>query len=269
MFYANEKIPTLKTFFLGQFAKAFQDYRHKSMLLLALLPFICTTLLWACMLFFGVLHFDFFVHQFPSMWIDYASRHGFLPQLSFYLLVFFATLSMLLYGVVIVGIFTVVLNAFFVPIIVSFVHKHHYFHLVLSPPTFMESLKSSGLLFIKTFIKFVVLSLCCYLLSFIGLGFIGAIIGIFVYFQFYCKNLNHDIGASIMSHDSYTLFLQYNKIPLFFTNLIIFAPLYMPIINCFVTVWQILVLTHYMFAWYEKYSEHKDKECIEDAVIIE
>lgn len=269
MFYTNAKIPLSKTFFLDYFTKAFSDFRHKSMLSLAFLPFVCAILLWVCMLFFGIIHFDFFIQQFPNIWITYASQSGFLPQLSFYLLIFFATLSMLLYGVVIVGIFMVILNALFVPFIVGFVHKHYYSHLNLSPPTFIESLKLSGMLFIKTFAKFAIFSLCCYLLGFIGLGFIGAIIGIFVYFQFYCKNLNHEIGISIMPHDVYTLFLQYNKIPLFFMNVFIFIPLYIPIINCIAIAWQILVLTHYMFAWYEQYSEYQDKEFIEDAVIIE
>lgn len=269
MFYTNAKIPLSKTFFLDYFTKAFSDFRHKSMLSLALLPFMCAILLWFCMLFFGIIHFDFFIQQFPNIWINYASQSGFLPQLSFYLLIFFATLSMLLYGVVLVGIFMVILNALFVPFIVGFVHKHYYSHLNLSPPTFIESLKLSGMLFIKTFAKFAIFSLCCYLLGFIGLGFIGAIIGIFVYFQFYCKNLNHEIGISIMPYDVYTLFLQYNKIPLFFINVFIFMPLYIPIINCLAIAWQILVLTHYMFAWYEQYSEYQDKEFIEDAVIIE
>lgn len=268
MFYTNAKIPLSKTLFLDYFTKAFRDFTHKSMISLALLPFLCAILLWACMLFFGITHFDFFIQQFPNMWITYAYSPGFLPRLSFYLLVFFATLSMLFYGVIIVGIVMVILNSFFVPLIVGFVHKHYYFHINLSPSTFIESLQLSLKLFTKTFIKFAIFSLCCYLLGFIGLGFIGSIIGIFIYFQFYCKNLNHDIGLSIMSNDIYKIFLQSNKIPLFFMNVFIFIPLYIPIINCLATAWQILVLTHYMFAWYENYIT-QSKDFIEDAVVIE
>ena len=132
-----------------------------------------------------------------------------------------------------------------------------------------KSLRLSSMLLLKTLLKFIIFSLGCYLLSFIGLGFIGLILGIFVYFQFYCKNLNHDIGISIMSKDSYKLFLQTNRLPLIAINIFIFIPLYIPVLNCFIATWQMLVLTHYMFAWYGENHSNEANAYIEDAVIVE
>ncbi len=269
MIDTNNKTPFARPFLMQYFSKSWHSLQYKPILLLSFLPSACAIALWIGVITLGITHFDWFIQQFPNIWIAYALKQGVLPQISYYLLIFFATLSMLLCGVIVVGICMNIINAFLTPIVVHFVHKIHYPHVVITPPTFIESCSLSGKLFLQTFLKFAFFSFCCYVLSFIGLGFIGLIVGVFIYFQFYCKNLNHDVGISIMPKDTYMLFLRHNKIPLMFINILIFMPLYIPILNCFIATWQILVLTHYMFAWYMQYIDSITETHIEDAIIIE
>ncbi|MDY5184705.1 EI24 domain-containing protein [Helicobacter trogontum] len=265
----NITFPFAKQVSMRCFRQAWQSLQYKRMLFLSILPLCCTILLWAVILTSSIMHFDWFLHQFPSMWINYASNDGFLPKISYYLLIFFATIIMLLCCVILVGICMSIINAFLAPLVVQFVHKTYYPYIKITPPNFTQSLYLSALLFIKTLFQFVVFLLCCYLLSFIGLGFIGLLLGVFIYFQFYCKNLNHDVGISIMSQELYKLFLQTNKWPLTFVNILIFIPLYIPVINCFIATWQILVLAHYMFAWYSQYGNIEGSTYIEEAIIVE
>lgn len=253
------------------FRQAWNSLRHQNMLLLSFLPFCCSILLWVVVIILSINNFDLFLHQFPSIWINYSLNDGILPKISYYLLIFFATISLVLCDVIVVGICMSIINSFLAPLVVQFTHKTYYHYVQLSAPNFIESLRLSAILLLKTLLKFIVLSFFCYLLSFIGLGFIGLIIGVFIYFQFYCKNLNHDIGISIMSKDSYEVFLQSNKFTLTFVNILIFIPLYIPVLNFFITTWQMLVLAHYMFAWYSQHgnSENENNTYIEEAIIIE
>lgn len=265
----NIKPNYARTIITQCFKQAWHSLRYRYMLLLSFLPFCCSILLWVVVITLSITHFDWFLHQFPSIWINYALSEGILPKISYYLLIFFATISLVLCGVVLVGICMSIINAFLAPLVVQFVHKTYYPYIRINAPNFMESLRLSSMLLLKTLLKFIIFSLGCYLLSFIGLGFIGLILGIFVYFQFYCKNLNHDIGISIMSKDSYKLFLQTNRLPLIAINIFIFIPLYIPVLNCFIATWQMLVLTHYMFAWYGENHSDEANAYIEDAVIVE
>lgn len=258
----------LQFLFMPYFSQAWQSLWCKPMIMLSLLPFACMVALWICTLTLGVTHFDVFIAQFPNFWVRYSMNEGVLPQIAYYLLLFCAVLTMLLCAVIVVGICSCILHAFLAPLVVNFVHRTSYPHIAMNPPPFFESLRLSSFLFLKTLTQFVLFSLCCYLLSFIGLGFIGLIIGVFLYFRFYCANLNHDVGISIMSHESYQLLRQYNKVPLTLLNIAIFVPLYIPIVNCFIATWQILVLAHFMFAWYAK-NTTENEAYIEDAVIIE
>ncbi len=265
MFYTNTNINIQ---FLQYFKKALQSLFTKQMLVLSILPFICSLSIWIIFIIIGINNFHLFIYHFPNIWIEYSLKSGILPTISYYLLMLFATITMLLYGTILYGVCIMIINSFMSPLIVSFIHKNYFLHVKLNSPSFLDSMKYSLLLFIKTFIKFTIFSFLCFLLSFIGLGFIGLLIGVFVYFNFYCKNINHEVALNIMNEKEYTIFLQNNKISLFIINIFIFIPLYIPLLNLFATTWQIIILTHFIMSWYEKYA-NTSKGFIEETEIIE
>ncbi len=250
------------------FSKSFEILFTKQIFFLASLPFICSIVIWILMFIIGFNNITFFLNQFPNFWIEYSMKSGFFPAISYYILIFFVAITMLIYGIIIHGIFMLVIASFLSPIIASNIHKSKFNHVTLNPTQILDSVKLSMFMFLKTFIRFLILSALCFLLSFIGLGLIGLIISTFIYFNFYCKNLNHEIALNIMSKEEYNMFLQNNKISLSIINILIFIPLYIPLLNLFATTWQIIVLTHFMMSWYEQYTK-TSKNTIEDAEIIE
>ena len=96
------------------------------------------------------------------------------------------------------------------------------------------------------------------------------LISVFLYFRFFSINLNHEIALNIMQKQDYDMLLRHNKIPLIFINIAIFIPLYIPFFNVFITVWQMLVLSHFMLDWYSQYiTSNYDFQDIQDAEILE
>lgn len=234
------------------------------------MPVAIMLVIWFVFLIVGIQHFDIFLQQFPNIWVQYSYGNGILNQFSYFILIIFACITMLLYGVIIAGICMILMNSFISPFVVSFVHKTYFSHIATNQPNFIESLQSSSILFITTLSKFLALSLICYCLSFIGLGFIGVLISVFLYFRFFSINLNHEIALNIMQKQDYDMLLRHNKIPLIFINIAIFIPLYIPFFNVFITVWQMLVLSHFMLDWYSQYiTSNYDFQDIQDAEILE
>ncbi|MWV61638.1 hypothetical protein DCO58_08495 [Helicobacter saguini] len=235
------------TFITKYFKLAFNDLKRPQMIFLSLLPVGLSLVIWAIFFIFSITNFSFYIGQFPNIWVDYAMNfETFFAKISYYLLYFFAIVTMIFYGIIIFGVCNVLISACLAPFVVSFVHKNHYAFPPLNPPNFIESIKISSLILFKTFIPFALWSALCYLLSFVGLGFIGLILSIFVYFRFFSVNLNYEIALNIMPLNAARDIISNYKIPLSTLNLLIFIPLYIPILNLFLLVWQMLIITHFL-----------------------
>lgn len=231
----------------------FEGLKSRQMIILSLLPFGVSMLVWVAFLLVSITHFSWYIGQFPSIWVEYAmAQSSVFSVISYYLLYTLAIISMILYGILIFGVCNVLISMFISPFVVAFVVRTYYPHLRLSAPNFMESFKISSLIFLKTFAQFVGLSLLCYCLGFIGLGFIGVILSVFIYFRFFSVNLNYEIALNIMDKAHTQRLFNEGKIALFFINVIIFIPLYIPGLNLFVLVWQMLTLSHFMLEWYDR-----------------
>lgn len=257
--------------FFSYFLRGLQSHANNKMIFLSIFPLLCAIVIWVCFFVFSINNFHLFIQQFPHFWIEYSNQTGALNSFSYFILIVFACISMILYGTIIAGVCMTLLGCFLSPFVVSFVHKNYFPYLRINPPSFIESFKKSSLLFLTTLLKFVIFSAICYCFSFIGLGLIGLILSIFIYFRFFSININHEIASSIMQFEECELCMQYNKIPLFFINVGIFIPLYIPILNLFIMVWQMLVLSHFFFEWYAKYctNTHKDEcECVQQIIEI-
>lgn len=234
--------------FIGKYLSlAYNDLKKPQMLILSALPFGISLAVWVIFLFFSITNFHFYIGQFPNIWVEYAMNfETFFSKISYYLLYFFAILTMLFYGIIIFGFCNILVSASLSPFVVSYVHKNHYSVMPLNPPNFIESIKISSVILFKTFVPFALWSVLCYLLSFIGLGFIGLILSIFVYFRFFSVNLNYEIALNIMPVNDARSVISSYKMPLCMLNILIFIPLYIPILNLFVLVWQMLVITHFL-----------------------
>ncbi|RDU66756.1 hypothetical protein CQA53_03020 [Helicobacter didelphidarum] len=258
-------------FFIFHYLRqATQSMRYKKIIFLTLIPAILAVCVWWIFFVLSVQNFHWFLQQFPNIWVEYAYSHtSFMSQVSYYLLYLFAIFTMLIYGVILSGICMIFASCFLSPFVVNFVHTTYFSHVIINPPPFIESCKLSSIFFLKTLIRFLVFSFLCYGLSFIGLGLIGLILSVFVYFRFFSLNLNYEIVLSIMNEQDCKNCLSSNKIPLFILNIIIFIPLYVPILNLFVMTWQMLVLSHYVFDWYAQYKCHTHDDYIIEAEVIE
>lgn len=245
-----------KRFFSKYISLSFDSLKDTKMILLSIFPFTFSFIIWAIFFVVSIIHFSWYIGQFPNIWVEYAYlQNGIFSNIAYYLLYFCAISTMILYGIVIFGVCNIIASCFISPFVVSFVKDKYYGYITLNAPNFIESLKLSSLIFIKTFAKFAILSILCYCLGFIGLGFIGVILSVFIYFRFFSVNLNYEIALNIMNKQECEIFFMQNRIPLFFLNIIIFIPLYIPILNFFVLVWQMLVLTHFMLEIYSKDAE--------------
>ncbi|WP_158656993.1 EI24 domain-containing protein [Helicobacter aurati] len=245
------------------FAMTFKSLKHPKILALSIVPVFFIACLYVALFITSLYHFNWFLQKFPAMWLNYAVQDGLLNTCVYVVLCLFAFIGITILIVFVVGVISLIITCFFAPIIVQFTQREFYPSTLLNPPSFLESLKLSAVMFSKTLLKFLILSMFCSLLDLIGLGLIGMILSIFFYFRFFCVNLNYEIALNIMSDSEYKIFLQHNAMPITVLNGVLFIPLYLPIINFFVLPWQILVLSHFMLNWYTKFSLSKDEEVIE------
>ncbi|WP_408941391.1 EI24 domain-containing protein [Helicobacter sp. MIT 14-3879] len=254
---------------------AFKSLKYRKMLALSILPVLFLMLLYIALCIFSLYHFDWFLEKFPAMWLNYAKQDGLLNSSVYVLLCLLASISVAAYITFVVGIVWLIIVCFFAPVVVQFTQREFYPTVLLNPHPFLESLKLSSLLFIKTLTKFLILSMFCFLFNLIGLGFIGMLISIIFYFRFFSLNLNYEIALNIMRDNEYKIFSQYNVMPLFFLNSAIFAFLYIPVVNFFVLPWQMLVLSHFMLNWYAKFNSNQspieiiEADCALDTKSIE
>ncbi len=242
-----------------------KDMGNRELIFLVFIPSLIALVSWISFIALSIYHFDFFIKQFPNIWIEYAYKDGIPNLISYWILIIISTITMLMYGVIISGILMAFASCFISPFVVSFVHKKYFQDVILNPESFMQSLRFSLILFVKTLIRFLILSLIFYLFWFIGLGLISIIAHGFLFFRFFSINLNQEIALNIMTKDYYENMLRECKPFLTFLNIIVFAPTYIPILGSFVIVWQMSVLSHFMLRWYRRV---KSEEYI-DAVMIE
>ncbi|STQ86411.1 hypothetical protein LS73_004450 [Helicobacter muridarum] len=247
---------------------SFNELKSVSMLALCILPMLFLSCLSISMLIISLYNFDWFLNKFPAMFVDYAMQSGFLNTFVYVTLNILAFIGMIISIVFIIGIVSIIINCFLSPFVVKLIQKNYYPNATLNPPLFMENIKLSSLLFIKTLMKFLILSTICLLLNLIGLGLIGMILSIFFFFRFYCVNLNYGIALCIMSDNEYKIFLKHNSLSLGLLNIIIFAPMYMPILGFFVLPWQIIAISYFMLSWYTRFYSIMNKQADEIEVEV-
>lgn len=230
-------------------SKAFKDLSHPRILALSLLPLLALLVLYAILLTVGLYNFNWFLERFPASWYNYAVHgEGILSTLLYAMLSALSLIELVVYVTFAVGLASIILTSFIAPAVVGMVHKEHYPLVALEPPPFGSSLGLSVAFLIKTLAKFLIVSLICVLLGFIGLGLVGLFISMFAYFRFFALNLNYEVALNIMGDSDYQVFARQKAPQLFLLNLIIFLPLYIPLLGFFILPWQVLVLAHFMLA---------------------
>lgn len=238
---------------------SFKELKKWQMIRLCILPMLFLACLSVALLIIGIYNFDWFSNIFPAVFIKYATQSGFLNTCVYVILYTIAFIGMMISVMFVTGIASIIINCFLYPFVVKFIQKNYYPNTMLNPPLFIENIKLSCMLIIKTLVKLLVLLAFCSLLSLIGLGLIGMILSTFFFFRFYCVNLNYGTALCIMSDSEYKIFLQYNSLGLGLLNITIFAPMYIPILGFFVLPWQLLAVSYFMLSWYARFSSITNK----------
>ncbi len=233
--------------------KSFNDFLSARMLLINLGPILLS------LAFFGaVFHYNgenivnYCQALLPQSLNDYSHSPGFFAGV--FVWVFKALVYFLIFWIAILLslIINIFASIFYTPLVVSYLHKKYYPHVVLEE---FGSILFSIKYFLKALILmlvFLVLLTPFYFIPFIGV--FGVFFSIIAHFLFFKNTMSLDIASMIFNHQSYQNLLKQHRLKHYRFSFFCYLFSLIPFFNFFATLLQTLMLTHYFFIL-------KEKEC--------
>lgn len=148
-------------------------------------------------------------------------------------------------------IFNLFFSLFYTLLIVQFVHKKHFSHIKIEC---FGNIWADSKVFIKDLSIFILLFVICVPVYFIPLC--ASILPCIFGFLFFKKRILYDVGSYMMSKECFESFKKQNiKNNLY--ALVAYIPSLIPLLNLILMPLQILIITHYMFAYIQNNTESR------------
>lgn len=221
--------------------KALKDTLDPRMIALSVLPLLIGILFW------GVLFLSFGESLYNALALPiegYFSgvEGGFFGSvLNFFIgvLVYLFIFALFLLAVVITN---ALLATFYAPLVAKFLQKKYYPNVMIEG---FGGIWDSVLFFLKTIFLFLLLLLLMTPFYFIPL--VGFLVPIVIFFWFFRKNIIFDVGSTLLSKEEYEDITSTFKGRINMNCLVAYLIGYIPVVNFFAGVFQLLLLTHLFF----------------------
>ncbi|PAF45428.1 EI24 domain-containing protein [Helicobacter sp. 11S02629-2] len=253
----------------GFIGRTLSDFFSKKMLLLNFISFVILIIVYVLSFIILYENFDHLVNLFPQFIVSYMHSSGSFNVLTL-LLKLVVWIEIILISAFVLVVVNVIMSMFYTPIIVSHIHKTYYSHIKLTPASFGDSTLTSIKVLIASVVKLCIIGAIFSLLHFIGLGFISALVLLYLFFRFQAINLNYEVALSLMDSKDCKQFLRFNALALFFLNIPLYILSLIPIVNSLTVSLKSLLIAHYMFSALELRSpKGKNEEDVIDVEILE
>ncbi|MFW6308279.1 MAG: EI24 domain-containing protein, partial [Campylobacterales bacterium] len=136
-----------------------------------------------------------------------------------------------------------IVAGFYAPFVISYLHKKYYSDIEVEG---FGSLVDVSVYFVKTLGLFLFLLLLAIPLYFIPV--VGFLVPILIFFWFYKKNIVFDVGSTMLNKSEYKEFLYLHRNKINIVSFVTYLIGYIPIINLFAAVPQLLAVAHLFFS---------------------
>ncbi|AQW82950.1 EI24 domain-containing protein [Campylobacter pinnipediorum] len=223
------------------------DFWSKKIILLSILPFLLSVLVFGFSAYFASVNLTEFIIDTLSGWgYEYfdLNEYGFFQAITegvlfkwiFYSIIY----ALVAYFVLVASVFSsLIIVGFLTPIVVKEINLRHYNIDVKNPINFMFITKSMCAILIK----FIFIFIAC--LPFLFLPFVNFIIISVPFFYLYYKFLLIDVGSNILNEIKFKIaYLENGGFFFMLSCLVFYAMCLIPIVGLFFQLFFIIFLTH-------------------------
>jgi len=222
-------------------SKALKDALDPKMIALGVLPLLIGIFFWGTLfLSFGESLYE--ALALPMEGYFSGVEGSFLRSILNFFVGAFVYLFIFVLFLLAVVITNALLASFYAPLVAIFLQKKHYPNVMIEG---FGGVWDSVLFFMKTLSIFLLLLLAAIPFYFIPL--VGFLVPIVIFFWFFRKNMIFDVGSTVLSKEEYEDITVTFKGRINMTCLVAYSSGYIPVLNFFAGVFQLLLLTHLFF----------------------